>query len=251
MKFKTKGFTSLLLSMLFSLVAVSGVVLYLTPRGRTANWSGWTMLGLDKQTWASLHINVCLLFFFVVALHLLYNWKVLWSYVRKRSAGLKLAGGFNLKWEMLAAALITVVVTAGTIMQSPGLTVTAELNERIKDYWDSHISTGPAPHAEEFTLAEFAENIGLTHEELITTLRGEGVKVVRVDATVGEIAEENAMVPAELFAKLQSQNPHAANRGGERRGMGRGDGEGGGRGMGQGMGRRRGLSPDDGAGQQQ
>ena len=49
MKFRTKGFVSLLLALTFLVASFSGVILYLTPRGRVANWTGWTMLGLDKH----------------------------------------------------------------------------------------------------------------------------------------------------------------------------------------------------------
>lgn len=268
MKFKTKGFTSLLLAMLFSVVAFSGVMLYFTPRGRMANWTGWTMLGLDKQTWSLLHINVCLMFLFVVAMHLFFNWKVLWSYIRKRSAGLRHAGGFNLKIEMLVAVLITSVVTVGTIMHSPGLTATADLNEKIKDYWDNQSSAGPAPHAEEFTLSQFADSVGMTSEDLIASLSKEGVAVDRMDATVREIAEANSITPADLFAIVRPTGSDGMSTQGRR---GRGDGTGAGRGMGsgqgmgmgngagngrgerqgngQGMGRRRGLSEDSISGQ--
>jgi hypothetical protein len=48
-KLQIKGFTSLLLAVAFLMLGFSGVILYLTPRGRVANWTGWTMLGLDQQ----------------------------------------------------------------------------------------------------------------------------------------------------------------------------------------------------------
>ncbi|MDI9444793.1 MAG: DUF4405 domain-containing protein, partial [Planctomycetota bacterium] len=49
-----KGFTSLFLTLTFGAVASSGAILYLTPRGRVANWTDWTMLGLSKDEWAAL-----------------------------------------------------------------------------------------------------------------------------------------------------------------------------------------------------
>ena len=61
MKFRTRGFVSLLLALTFLVASFSGVILYLTPRGRVANWTGWTMLGLDKHEWGAIHINACLL----------------------------------------------------------------------------------------------------------------------------------------------------------------------------------------------
>jgi len=48
-RFNVRGFTSLTLTLAFLVMLISGIVLYVTPRGRTANWTGWTMLGLEKD----------------------------------------------------------------------------------------------------------------------------------------------------------------------------------------------------------
>ncbi len=95
MRFRAKGFTSLLLACTFLVVAVSGVILFMTPRGRVANWTGWTMAGLDKHEWAALHINTCLVFLAVALGHLLLNWRLFWSYIRSGPTRV------NLKAEML------------------------------------------------------------------------------------------------------------------------------------------------------
>jgi hypothetical protein len=87
MKFKTKGFISLLLACCFTVAAFSGVILYMTPRGRVANWGGWTMLGLGKHEWSALHMNACALVLVIAAWHLVMNWRVFWSYIKRRSAG--------------------------------------------------------------------------------------------------------------------------------------------------------------------
>ena len=43
-RFNWRGFFSLLLFGSFSLLAFSGIILYVTPKGRVANWTGWTLL---------------------------------------------------------------------------------------------------------------------------------------------------------------------------------------------------------------
>ena len=75
MKFQSKGFTSLLLAVALPILGFSGIILYVTPRGRIANWTGWTMLGLGKQGWQAVHINVALLFLIVACIHLYLNWR--------------------------------------------------------------------------------------------------------------------------------------------------------------------------------
>ena len=116
MKFRTRGFISLLLALSFLLAATSGSVLFLTPRGRVANWTGWTMAGMTKHEWIALHVNACLLLLVGASLHLVLNWRVFWSYIRARSVG------FNLKWEMAASVLLTGALVAGTLLDVPPLT---------------------------------------------------------------------------------------------------------------------------------
>ena len=58
--FHWRGFFSLLLFASFTLLAVSGIVLYFSPKGRVANWTGWTVLKLYKEEWSSVHIVLAL-----------------------------------------------------------------------------------------------------------------------------------------------------------------------------------------------
>jgi uncharacterized membrane protein YgcG len=234
MRFRTRGFISLLLALSFLVAAVSGSVLFMTPRGRVANWTGWTMAGLTKHEWAALHINACLLMLIVSVIHLVLNWRVFWSYIQKKSVG------FNLKWEMAASMLLAIAVVAGTLYEVPPLTATVALSERMKDYWEGQSPAGPAPHAEEFTLARLAQTTGLTAEDLASALKEEGIVDEGESTTIAELAERNGMVPSQIYAIVTRRFPEAAaglpaGRGGGR-GMGGGQGMGGGRGMGGGQG---------------
>ena len=233
MKFRNRGFVSLLLALIFLTASVSGVILYLTPRGRTANWSGWTMLGLDKHEWSAVHINACLLLIIVGVIHLILNWGIFWRYIRTK------AEGFNLKLEMAVAVLVTGAVIVGTLTHIPPFTATTALNDKIKNYWDQGTAQGPAPHAEEFTLDRFASSVGLSVDDVLDALKKEGIEVEDGAATVGEVAEENGLVPRQVFSAVTKHFPEAAavaQHGGMGRGMGRGMGGGMGRGMGGGMG---------------
>ena len=131
MKFQTRGFTSLLLTLSFLVATVSGVVLYLTPRCRTANWTDWSILGLSKHDWSAVHINTCLLLLIVAAVHLFLNWAVFRSYVKKT-----VGRGRQLKQETLLAVLFTVLITAGAYFDIPPFSTVAASRWRIKAYWD-------------------------------------------------------------------------------------------------------------------
>jgi hypothetical protein len=136
MRFQLRGFTSLLLTLLFLALSFSGVILYVTPRGRMANWTGWTMLGLEKQGWQAIHINIALLFLIAAGLHLFLNWGLFWGYIKK------------MKLEMLVAVVIAGGLLVGTIKGISPFGSLMILNEQIKDYWEREPVTAPMPHAE-------------------------------------------------------------------------------------------------------
>ncbi|MHB0959463.1 MAG: DUF4405 domain-containing protein [Pirellulaceae bacterium] len=236
MKIRIRGFVSLLLALSFLVAVVSGSVLFMTPRGRVANWTGWTLAGLTKHEWTALHMNACLLMLTGSVVHLVLNWRVFWSYIRKRSVG------FNLKWEMAASVLLTGAIVAGTLLEVPPLTLTPALSERMKDYWEGIAPAAPLPHADESTLAHWAHTAGLTAGDLATVLNENGILVDDESTTIVDLAKRNETVPSQIYAIIAKRFPDAAvgmsaGRGGGHA-MGGGPGsDGGGRGMGMGRGR--------------
>jgi hypothetical protein len=238
MRFQLRGFTSLLLTWCFLVLSVSGVMLYFTPRGRVANWTGWTLIGLEKGEWQAVHMNLALLFLIVTGLHLYLNWGLFWSYLKKK-ASLSL----NLKTELLVATLLTAGVLAGTIVDVSPFGALTTYNERIKDYWEREPITAPMPHAEELTLSQLARSMGLSVEPVLEALRQGGLVVEDETATIAQLAAENRSTPSAVYALVKQHFPEAPEPG-TGRGMGRGeggrgagDGRGGGMGLGKGQGR--------------
>jgi hypothetical protein len=215
MKFRTRGFVSLLLALSFLVAVVSGSVLFMTPRGRVANWTDWTMGGLTKHEWAALHINACLLMVIEAGIHLLLNWRVFWSYIQKKSAG------FHLKWELAASILVTGAVVAGTMYEVPPLTAMAAWNERIKDYWEGATPQVPAAAVAEEIPAGPGGGRGRGTGREGAASHGEGNSPSAGHAAVGAAGD--------LATFGQGPGPGG-------RGMGMGRGLGGGRGLGRGRG---------------
>jgi uncharacterized membrane protein YgcG len=228
-RFSTRGFTSLLLTLSMLAMCIAGVMLYLTPRGRVANWTDWTLLGLEKEQWASLHMNASLLFMIVAGLHLVLNWSVFFSYLKKKTVA-----GLHLKKELILASLIATVCIVGTITDLPPFDAVAALNHDIKDYWDQRTARAPVPHAEDLTLAEFATQVNLPVSELTSALGKEGFDAADVRLTVGELGRRKGVAPSAVLAAIQKHHPQAgATTGG---GPGPGRGQGFGQGFGQGRG---------------
>jgi hypothetical protein len=118
MKFQFRGCTSLLVTISFLIMTLSGVILYFAPRGGSTHWTSWIMFGMNKPGWQALHVNICLLFLIVAIIHLIFNWQTFWCYIKKA-----FCLGFCMKTEMIVALLLAAVVTAGTIYQVPPFSI--------------------------------------------------------------------------------------------------------------------------------
>ncbi len=224
MRFQTKAFVSLLLSAVFLTLGLSGVMLYLCPRGRVANWTDWTLLGLDKQSWQSLHINFALGFLILAALHLYFNWGLFWGYLKKKGQF-----ALNLKWETLAALVVTAVIVLGIVFRVSPFTKLMVYNNRMKDYWDQWAAQPPSPHAEELSLKRFAAERELSLPAVLEAMRAEGLEVRGPEATLAEIAQQNRVTPSEVYARIKKHFPEIEERvrvPGKGQGMGPGKGRG-------------------------
>jgi uncharacterized protein DUF4405 len=225
-RFSMRGFTSLLLTLSMLVMAFAGVMLYLTPRGRVANWTDWTLVGLGKEQWATLHMNASLLFVIVAVLHLVLNWSIFLSYLKKKTAA-----GLHMKKELALAMLIALVCVAGTITELPPFGAVAALNDDIKDYWEQRATRAPVPHADELTLEEFASQVNLPVSDLTAALGNEGFDATDIHLTVGELGRRKGVAPSAVLAAIQKHHPQAGAMTGRGSGRGRGQGFGQGRGL--------------------
>jgi len=262
-RFRWQGFASLVLFGLFVAMAVSGTVLYLSPRGRTANWLNWRIWGLGKEDWATLHICVTTAFLVFGLWHLFLNWRMFWGYIRRGILGLP-----QLRLELFAAVLVTAAVVYGGVRLPQPFGLLAAGRDYFRDSWERQ-AAAPVPHAEELPLGQLGRWVGMTGQEIAQIVAEAGVAEVSPRMTLGQLADRLGVAPKDAFAWLQEhvpelrdaswdQIPTMVPAGGERgstgehpggRGMGGGlgPGMGGGRGMGGGMGFGRGRGPiDDG-----
>ena len=227
-QFSWRAFFSLLAAVSFIGMTFTGVILFVVPPGRIANWSGWTMLALTKDQWIGLHDWFSIIFVVAAGFHLYYNWKPFVSYLKSR-----ITKAFALRAEWLAALIVCLIAFAGTVSGVSPFSTLMEWNERIKQSYDSPRQRGPVPHAELMTLAELAESYtGVELETMLENLRQHGIKVESPDAVLGELAEANNLTPSELYNITVGHSP--AGRGG---GGGDGFGAQGGGGGGSGFGR--------------
>lgn len=217
-RFNWRAFVSIAAAVSFLGMCVTGVILFVVPPGRIANWTGWKIFGLTKHQWIGLHIWLSAVFMVVAIVHIYLNWRPLVSYLKNRASQ-----SFAFRVEWVTAVLICGLITIGTLAEIRPFSSLLAWNEAIKHSWDDSGRRAPVPHAELLTLAELANQVdGVNLESVIENLKAKGVKVESPESVVGDLATAHNMTPHELYAIAVGEA--AAGRG---HGGGRGSGMGG------------------------
>ncbi|MFC1490605.1 DUF4405 domain-containing protein [Candidatus Latescibacterota bacterium] len=196
--FSWRKFTSFNLMLSFIAISLTGIVLYIVPPGRVANWVNWTMLGMTKENWAAVHTIFSFLFIAFSILHIVFNWKTFLSYLKN-----KVTKNLSMKKEFNVAAVLTLVVFAGTLFSLPPFGTIMGIGENIKNSWEEGYEAAPAPHTELLTLEQAADELGMQLDRVIAKLGRNGVEVSDSQKTLKEIAEENGMPPSEVYGIIQ------------------------------------------------
>jgi len=207
-RFNLRALTSLTVTLSFLCLAFSGIVLYFTPKGRVAHWVGWTMFGLEKEQWAGVHTVLAILFVIASGVHIYFNWRPLLRYFKDA-----VAKGMRNRAELGVAVLITLVFFVGALRMWPPFGTVLDWGERIKAYWERTSVPAPYAHAEESTLAEFAEIIGVSPDELAKQLKAKGFQVSHFSMTVEDLARQHGVSPNEVFEAFPKPDLSAARRG--------------------------------------
>ena len=194
-----RGFTSLLTLTGFVVLSLTGLVLYFVPHGRIAYWTHWTFLGLDKTQWGDTHVLACLLFLIVGVFHIVYNWRVLWGYLKNKASG-----GIRLKKELLLSVLISLFLVISAIVHLPPFSYVLDLSEAIKNAWiTSKDFEPPFGHAELVTLKVFCRKVGIPHDKARAELEAQGIVGLKKAKTLGDIATANKCSPLDLYRLIK------------------------------------------------
>jgi hypothetical protein len=205
--------TSFVLSIAFVLVLLSGIALYISPRGRIAHWTGWSFLGLDREQWSALHLTTSLLLVVSSLSHLVFNWKVLVGYLKSRSK----ARPSRLP-ELVISVILCLIFVLGTIWMAPPIAGIVSLRDRFRQAEPEQITLPPQWHAEGASVEQFARMVGLETEQVAEALQAEGVAVASPEQTLEALAEKNDTTPQALYEAVLKHHPEAARRPGQGRG---------------------------------
>lgn len=201
--FKWRIFISIALTLTFLAMTISGIVLFVSPPGRVANWSGWHLLGLTKTEWQNQHNIFGFAFIVLSVFHLfVINWKAFISYlVAKANRGL------NNPVEILGSLTLFFVLAAGTFYHIAPFDQIIQLGNRLSGSWEKRSSTPPVPHAETLSLEELGAmpQVGMEGSEIVTRLQKAGIKVQDAKQNLLGIASENGMEVQKLYDIIVSE----------------------------------------------
>ena len=193
-----KKTVSLTLAFSFLVMTVTGIMLYIAPKGKVAYWADWKMFGLSKTQYGDIHITSMVLFVAIAVWHIYYNWKPLISYIKNSAKQITL-----FKKELLIAFAINVFFVAGTLMGIQPLRSVLDLNEYIKTKWEERYGSPPYGHAEESSLKALVQHTGIELTEATSLLQEKGISVQKSSQTLLEIAETNRLSPKEVYDIIQ------------------------------------------------
>jgi hypothetical protein len=208
-KFSWRSFISFGLFFYFLIILFSGVILYIAPPGRIANWTDWQLIGLTKSQWQTMHTNFSYLFAILSILHLFtINWKTFWSYIKSKART-----GLNRKREFYLATFITVIIFLGIVFLLPPFSSVMALGENFKEGWETENETPPTPHAEEFTIAHLASEILKVEEkDILDKLEKLGIKVESNEQTLKELAGQVDLSPQQIYNELSPSSDNVGGR---------------------------------------
>ncbi len=190
---------SLTLAFSFLIMSITGLMLYIVPKGKIAYWADWQIFGLTKTQYGDIHITSMILFLVVTIWHIYYNWKPLMSYLKNSAKEITL-----FKKELLIALGLNTLFVVGTLVGMQPFQGVLDVNENIKSYWEQEYGSPPFGHAEEASLKSFSRRVGINLEEAMAQLKANNIIVEAPSQTLLEIAKRNHISPKVLYDIIRS-----------------------------------------------
>jgi hypothetical protein len=208
-KFQWRAFITFSIVFAFLVILVSGIILYVAPPGRIANWSRWTIVALTKSQWQAVHTVFAALFVIIALFHVYFNWKVILSNVRKR-----IADGMSRRRELAFALSIGIVIVMLVLTDAPPFSTFMDLGEDLKNSWATSDTEPPRPHAELQTLIAFAQTAQIPLEDLTSRLGAAGLEPDSMEMTIASLAQKYHLSPQQLYGRIKVERPTSDLRGG-------------------------------------
>jgi len=209
---RTRRIVSLTALLSFVALTLSGIMLFLSPQGRVAYWSGWTLLGLSKEQYTAVHTTFMLLFVAAGVWHIVLNWRPIVGYLKNRAHKVRVFTP-----EFGVALALSAFFLVGPLLGVFPFRQFLDAGEEVKAYWEASAGSPPWGHAEESTLDRFCRGmedfervesgrfVSLDCDAAIEVLRASGLTVSGAGQRIVDIADANGTTPqvvAELVMRV-------------------------------------------------
>jgi len=199
---KLRRVISLTVFLSFIFLALSGIMLFVSPQGRVAYWAGWKMLGLSKDQYSEVHTTFMILFLVTGIWHIVLNWKPIVGYMKNRSKQVRFFTP-----ESTLAMLLTAAFLVGPLAGLFPFRQYLDAGADVKAYWESNSGSPPWGHAEENSLQRFCRGMEdferlengrlviIDCDAALEALRSAGLQVVGLSQRLVDMAEANNTTP--------------------------------------------------------
>lgn len=194
---KLKKITSLLMLYSMLVMTVTGILLFIAPPGRIANWANWEIFSISKGLAADIHTAFMVLFILFAILHIIYNIKPMTSYMKNQ---IKRFVFFTS--ENNVAILITILFIFGTGYSIAPFSTFIDFGEGIKNSWEKEYGTAPYSHAELSSLKSFTKKVGFDLEKSKEILVKNNI-VFDIEQSLSQIGKENSVSPSFIYNILK------------------------------------------------
>lgn len=192
-----KKITSLTMLLAMIIMSFTGIMLFISPPGRIANWANWEILNLTKEQFAQIHTTFMVLFIIMTILHLFYNWKPITSYLKNKTRNMVI-----LTKDMLAAIVICFIFLIGTLNSIAPFSSFLEFGDKVKNSWEKEFGTAPYSHAELSSFKMFSRKLGFDIEESKRILSINNIKFDE-SKSLSQIGSENGVSPQFIYNLLK------------------------------------------------
>ncbi len=196
-KFNWRSFIAIYMFFSISVMIISGIILYISPPDRIANWTDWSFFGLSKNQWEALHILFSLIWVGFVAYHIFFNRKVFFNYLSE-----KIKSKLHLRKEFFVAFTLTIIVLLGTLFDIPPFGTVIKLSNYATNSWITKSNEPPVPNAENLSLHQLSDLVHLSYDETLSLLRTNNIQIKDTSFTLSNIAKANNISPFQIYLLL-------------------------------------------------
>ena len=110
-----------------------------------------------------------------------------------------------MRMELALTLVITILIFVATAISIPPFSTVMDFGSKMKNSWEESNQEPFIPHAEELSLDELAEQIGISLDEALGILEKKGIEVVNSRMLIKDIARDFNTSPVAIYEMLEKK----------------------------------------------